>query len=539
MFIAENVNLWYNTKNTSNVFGVNIMDFKSTYLGIEFGSTRIKAVLCDSQAKVLAQGSYSWENMFENGHWTYPDALFTEGMSDCYNSLLKDIKEKYNEIPTTFGAIGISGMMHGYVALDKDYKLLVPFRTWRDTTTFDAADELTQMFNENIPLRWSISHLYQAVLNKEEHLSKLAHITTLSGYIHYLLTGENNLGIGDASGMFPLLNGRYNPEYISRLDNEIAKKGYNLKTLDVLPNIVLAGKVAGHLTEQGAALLDSTGNLKSGIPFCAPEGDAATGMVAVNAVTMGEGSVSAGTSAFAMLVVPNKPSDINRDVDLVSTPDGKDVAMIHVNNCCGELDAWVNLFDEFSKLSGNDINKGKIYDLLYENTLNSSEACGGISAYNFISAEPIIDIDTPCPSILRNKASMSLADFFKAQIYGTVSALAIGVEDFKAKEKVSITNFKASGGIFKTPKIAQQIYADALGCPVTLAETAGEGGAWGMAILALYLQNSHMPFDKWLNEKIFVNSNSTTLNNTEKGKKDFEMYISNYKEKLHKYFGVN
>lgn len=514
------------------------MDFLNTFLGIEFGSTRIKAVLCDNEAKVLAQGSFSWENSFINGHWTYPEELFTKGLADCYESLLEDVKEKYNEIPTTYGAIGISGMMHGYIALDKDYKLLAPFRTWRDTTTSTAADELTQLFDENIPLRWSVSHLYQAILNKEEHLGELSHITTLSGYMHYLLTGENNLGIGDASGMFPIASGEFNIQYATKLDEKIAEKGYNLKTLDLLPNIVLAGAKAGTLTEKGAALLDRSGNLKSGIPFCAPEGDAATGMVAVNAVTMGEGSVSAGTSAFAMLVVPSKPSEINRDVDVVSTPDGKDVAMIHVNNCCGEIDAWVNLFDEFSKLSGNKISKGKIYDLLYENTLNSSSDCGGISAYNFISAEPIINIDSPCPSIMRNKAAMSLADFFKAQIYATVSALAIGVEDFKEKEKVNISNFKASGGIFKTPKIAQQIYADALGCPVTLAETAGEGGAWGMAILALYLKNSDLRFDKWLNEKIFNNCKSTTLNNTEKGQKEFQTYLTNYKNNLSKHFEV-
>ncbi len=515
------------------------MDFSNTFLGIEFGSTRIKAVLCDNEAKVLAQGSYSWENSFVNGHWTYPEELFCKGLADCYESLLEDIKEKFIEIPATFGAIGISGMMHGYIALDKDYKLLTPFRTWRDTTTFKAADELTHLFSENIPLRWSVSHLYQAILNRDEHLSKLSHITTLSGYMHYLLTGENNLGIGDASGMFPILNNEYNIDYAAKLDEKIAQQGYNFKTLDLLPKIVLAGAKAGTLSQKGAALLDRTGKLKSGIPFCAPEGDAATGMVAVNAVTMGEGSISAGTSAFAMLVVPNKPKEINRDVDIVSTPDGKDVAMIHVNNCCGEIDAWVNLFDEFSKLSGNMISKGKIYDLLYENTLNSSSDCGGISAYNFISAEPIINVESSCPSIIRNKASMSLADFFKAQIYSTVSALAIGVEDFKTKEKVEISNFKASGGIFKAPKIAQQIYADALGCPVTLAETAGEGGAWGMAILALYLQNSDMPFDKWLNEKIFINSNSTTLNNSQKGQEEFKVYLTNYKDNLQKHFGVN
>ena len=508
------------------------MDFTKTYLGIELGSTRIKAVLCDAEAKVLAQGSFHWQNSFENGHWTYPEHLFTEGIAACYASLVEDIKEKFGQMPTTFGAIGVSAMMHGYIALDKDYQLLTPFRTWRDTTTGEAAVVLTELFSENIPLRWSVSHLYQAILNREPHLEKLCHITTLSGYMHYLLTGKNVLGVGDAAGMFPLSNGNYDGKLIEKLNEKIVANGYDFKIYNLLPKILFAGAVAGKLTEKGARLLDPTGNLQSGIPFCPPEGDAATGMVAVNAVTMGEGSVSAGTSAFAMLVTPNKPSEINRDVDIVATPDGKNVAMIHVNNCCGEIDAWVELFSEFSALTGQNLDKGKIYELLYNNTQNATSDCGGISAYNFISAEPILQVDAPCPSVIRKEANMSLADFFKAQLYSTVSALAIGVADFREKEEVEIANLKASGGIFKVPNIAQQIYADALACPIILTDTAGEGGAWGMAVLALYLANANEPFDAWLSQRIFADADTITLSPTKEGRENFIAFMENYKQNL-------
>ena len=511
------------------------MDFTKTYLGIELGSTRIKAVLCDEEAKVLAQGSFNWQNSFENGHWTYPERLFTEGTAACYASLVDDIKEKFDEIPTTFGAIGISAMMHGYVALDQDYRLLTPFRTWRDTTTGEAAAALTELFSENIPLRWSVSHLYQSILNGESHLKQLRHITTLSGYMHYLLTGENVLGVGDAAGMFPLAEGNYDEKLTKKIDEKIASHGYEFKITNLLPAILFAGQSAGKLTEEGARLLDRSGKLQSGIPFCPPEGDAATGMVAVNAVTMGEGSVSAGTSAFAMLVTPNKPQEINRDVDIVATPDGKNVAMIHVNNCCGEIDAWVDLFCEFLALSGQNVDKGKAYELLYTNTLHASKDCGGITAYNFISAEPILQVGAPCPSVLRKEANMSLADFFKAQLYSTVSALAIGVDDFKEKEHVELKNLKASGGIFKVPNIAQQIYADALDCPIILTDTAGEGGAWGMAVLALYLANAQQPFDAWLSQKIFAKADAVSLAPTKEGRENFMAFMENYKENLKKF----
>ena len=508
------------------------MDFAKTYLGIELGSTRIKAVLCDSCANILAQGSFQWQNVFENGHWTYPEALFIEGISKCYASLIEDIQKKFGEVPTTFGAMGISGMMHGYIALDKKYRLLTPFRTWRDTTTEQASAALTELFSENIPLRWSISHLYQAVLNGETHLHQLCHITTLSGYIHYLLTGENVLGVGDAAGMFPLSNGDFDKKLAQKLDQKFAELSCDFQTLDLLPKILFAGMPAGNLTEAGALLLDPTGKLQAGIPLCPPEGDAATGMVAVNAVTMGEGSISAGTSAFAMVVTPNKPKEINRDVDVVATPDGKNVAMIHANNCCGEIDAWVNLFAEFSALTGQNLDKGEIYNLLYQNTQNASADCGGICAYNFISAEPILRVKEPFPAVIRTQANMSLADFFKAQIYATVSALAIGVADFTKKEKVEIAKFKASGGIFKVPHIAQQVYADALSCPITLAETAGEGGAWGMAVLALYLFHHEKPFDEWLSQYIFIKENIFTLTPTEDGKKKFQTFLENYLKNL-------
>ena len=508
------------------------MDFSKTYLGIELGSTRIKAVLCDASANILAQGSFNWQNVFENGHWTYPESLFTKGLSDCYASLLNDIEEKYAEKPTTFGAIGISGMMHGYLAVDEDFCLLTPFRTWRDTTTGEAADQLTELFGENIPLRWGVSHIYQAVLNKEAHLNRLAHITTLSGYIHYCLTGEVVLGVGDAAGMFPLHGRQYDALCVEKLDKKFAEKGYVFSILDLLPKIRFAGENAGVLTAEGAALLDASGTLQAGIPFCAPEGDAATGMVAVNAITTGEGSLSAGTSAFAMLVTTEKPLQLNRNIDVVATPDGKPVVMLHANNCCGEIDAWVNLFAEFSNITGQNLSKGQIYEILYKNTRNASDDCGCISVYNFISAEPILAVEQPRPSVLRNKADMCLADFFKAQIYATISALAMSLDDFTKHEKLALGGFKASGGIFKVEGVAQQIYADAFSCPITLTDTAGEGGAWGMAILALYLDNTKMPLDKWLNESVFAKSKSVTCKPTETGIANFKAYLRNYKQNL-------
>lgn len=505
-----------------------MLDFSKCYLGIEFGSTRIKAVVIDENSTPVAQGGFSWENRFENGHWTYSEDLILTGLRACYTSLLKEISEKYHTAPTTFKAMGVSAMMHGYLALGENYNLLTPFRTWRDTTTGEAAAQLTELFLENVPLRWSVSHLYQAVLNGEEHLKDIRHFTTLAGFVHRLLTGENVLGVGDASGMFPVKNGEYDLENANKFNALLKTKGYNFDILALLPKILMAGEKAGTLTSDGAQLLDESGNLKGGIPFCPPEGDAGTGMVAVNAIKVGEGSISAGTSAFAMLVCDKKPTHLNRDVDLVCTPNGNDVAMIHQNNCCGELDKWVGLFSEFLNLAGVDMPTYKVYDLLYENTVNASEDCGGISAYNFISAEPILKVNSPCPSLIRQSGDFNLANLFKAQIFSTVAPLFVGISDFEKQENVKVNNFKASGGIFKTEKIAQQIYADALNCVVTLTQTAGEGGAWGMAVLAQYLDNCEKPLDSWLSTFVFKNSKTVSLSPSESGKKQFENYLEGY-----------
>lgn len=511
-----------------------MVNFSECYLGIELGSTRIKAVVIDKSSKPIASGGFSWQNSFENGHWTYPEELFFTGIRECYKSLLKDISSKFNTTPTTFKAIGVSAMMHGYIALDENFEMLVPFRTWRDTTTGDAAEELTALFSENVPLRWSISHLYQAILNGEEHLKNLSHFTTLAGYIHFMLTGENVLGVCDASGMFPVKNKQYDQNLIDKFDSLIKQKGYSFSLNSLLPKLLLAGEKAGVLTESGARLLDESGVLKAGIPFCAPEGDAATGMVAVNAVALNEGSISAGTSAFAMIVANEKPKKLNRDLDVVCTPNGNDVVMIHQNNCSGEIDAWVGLFTEFASLIGADIPTYKIYDLLYENTETADDDLGVVS-YNFISAEPILKVDSPCPSVFRTNQQLKLANFFKSQLYSTVAPLSKGVSDFEKEENIKVKQFKASGGIFKTERVAQEIYANALNTPVTLTQTAGEGGAWGMAVLAQYLDNCEKPLDKWLDTEVFKDSKTVSISPNEKNRAQFEafmkIYLSTMKEK--------
>ena len=446
-----------------------------TYLGIEFGSTRIKAVLIDETYTALASGSHAWENQFENGYWTYSEDAILQGLRECFASLSANVMQNYGVPLTDVGAIGISGMMHGYLAFDENDNLLTPFRTWRNTTTEQAADILTETFGFNIPQRWSVAHLYQAMLNREPHIPNIAYITTLAGYIHYRLTGRREVGVGEASGIFPIENGDYNEKMLSAFQKLTDGAGYKLNIRELLPKVRNAGEKGAALTGAGAALLDATGTLKAGIPICPPEGDAGTGMVATNAVRPATGNVSAGTSVFSMLVLKRPLTGLYREIDVVTTPHGAPVAMVHCNNGCSELDAWIGLFEEFSKLTDNPIPKSALYELLYRNTQHSAPDCGGVVSYNFLAGEPVANLAQGYPMYYRSADSrLNLANFFRSQLYAAVATLRIGMEILFERENVHAESFSAHGGLFKVEGVAQQILADALHTPITVQTTAGE-----------------------------------------------------------------
>ena len=505
-----------------------------TYLGIEFGSTRIKAVLIDDTFAPIASGSHDWQNRFENGVWTYSSDDITGGLQHCYASLVEDIEKKYGVVPTSYGAMGISGMMHGYMAFDKDDNLLVPFRTWRNTITEQAAAELSELLGFNIPQRWSIAHLYQAVLNGEEHTKHIAHINTLAGYIHCLLTGKRHVGVGEASGIFPIENGQYNPEYIRRVDELLESRGFGVKLRDVLPGVLSAGASEARLTDEGAKLLDPTGRLKAGIILCPPEGDAGTGMTATNSVLPRTGNVSAGTSIFAMLVLDKPLSGCYPEIDVVTTPDGAPVAMVHCNNCSSELDAWVKVFGEFAELSGHPIAKPELYDMLYYAALKGDPDCGGTVAYNFLSGEPVVGAENGRPMYFRTPdGKFNLANLFRAEIYSTMAALKLGMDILFEKEHVSADKFTGHGGLFKTKGVAQQFLADGLGTAVSVMKTAGEGGAWGMALLAAYsVCGGEKSLPEFLENEVFAEMECSTLNPEENGAAGFGKFIENYKHGL-------
>ncbi len=501
-----------------------------TFLGIEFGSTRIKACLIDDMYTPIASGSYEWENQFEDGYWTYSLSEVHKGLRECFSDLSKNVYDKYDVKLTTVGAMGVSGMMHGYLAFDIDDNLLVPFRTWRNTTTEVASSKLTELFGFNIPQRWSIAHLYQAILNGEEHVSKTKYITTLSGYVHYLLTGKRELGIGEASGMFPINNNDYDAQMIEKFDkiSTLERSIY-----DLLPEIKQAGEKGAYLTEKGAEILDPTGTFKAGVPLCPPEGDAGTGMVATNAVKPRTGNVSAGTSIFAMLVLEKAFCDIHKEIDIVTTPDGFPVAMVHCNNCCGEIDAWVNLFNEFAELAGMSMGKSKIYDMLYKNTELADTDCGGITAYNYLSGEHVTGIEKGFPMYFRtHQSKMNLGNFIKAQLYSTMATLKLGVDILFENENVAIEQIQAHGGLFKVKGVTQQILANALNTNVSVMETAGEGGSWGMALLAAFMNSDELSLANWLDDKVFINMNTETVTPNEDGVCGFSEYIKRYKAGL-------
>lgn len=487
----------------------------NTSLGIEFGSTRIKAVLVGPDNGVLASGSHEWENRLENGIWTYSLDDIWNGLQDCYKNLAGDVKAQYGETLTTIGSIGFSAMMHGYMAFDKDGELLVPFRTWRNTITEEAAAKLTEAFSYNIPQRWSIAHLYQAILNKEEHVSSIAFFTTLAGFIHWKLTGEKVLGVGDASGMFPIDSETcdYDAKMLARFDEMVAPCGYPWKLTEILPKVLSAGEQAGVLTEDGAKLLDPSGNLKAGIPVCPPEGDAGTGMVATNSVAVRTGNVSAGTSVFAMIVLEKALEKVHTEIDLVTTPTGEAVAMVHCNNCTSDLNAWVNLFKEFAESFGIEVDMNKLFSVLYNKALEGDADCGGLLAYNYFSGESITGFEEGRPLFARTPDSkFNLANFMRVHLFTALGALKNGLDILLKEEHVKIDKIYGHGGLFKTPVVGQRIMAAAMDTPVSVMKTAGEGGAWGIAVLASYMKNKKdgQSLADYLNDEVFAGQEGVT-----------------------------
>ncbi len=508
-----------------------------TALGIEFGSTRIKAILIDEHYAPIASGSYEWENRYENGFWTYHlDEIWT-GLQACYSALRDQVAQEYDVSLETLGAIGFSGMMHGYMPFDESGNLLVPFRTWRNTTTGQAAKSLTELFQFNIPLRWSIAHLYQALLNQEPHVANIAHLTTLAGYVHWRLTGEKVMGVGEASGMFPI-DSQINDFDASKLSlfNERLKEANVSWTLqDILPTVLAAGESAGVLTEEGVRLLDSSGTLKAGIPLCPPEGDAGTGMVATNSVAERTGNVSAGTSAFAMIVLEKKLSKLHPEIDMVTTPSGSPVAMVHTNTCTSDLDAWVALFREFLDALGIDLEQSRLFGTLYQQALAADADGGGLLAFNYVAGEPITGFDEGRPLFARSPESQfNLANFMRTHLYASLGTLKIGMDILFEEENVQIDQILGHGGFFKTPEVGQRMMAAALGVPVAVMETAGEGGAWGIALLAAYMlkRSDDESLAGFLSEKVFASENSLTVQPDAQDVAGFLAFMERYKAGL-------
>ena len=505
-------------------------------LGIEFGSTRIKAVLIDESNKPIAQGCHEWENSLVDGLWTYSIEEIWYGLQDCYANLLKDVKAQYDCVIEHLSAIGISAMMHGYMAFDENGKILVPFRTWRNTNTGKAAAELSELFVYNIPLRWSISHLYQCILEGNEHVKDIKYLTTLAGYIHWQLTGEKVLGIGDASGMLPIdsTTKDYNSEMVEKFDKLIQGKGYPWKLIDILPKVLSAGEHAGTLTDEGAKRLDVSGNLKGGIPLCPPEGDAGTGMVATNAVKQRTGNVSAGTSSFSMIVLEKDLSKPSEMIDMVTTPDGSPVAMVHCNNCTSDINAWIKLFKEYQELLGVPVDMNEIYSKLYNNALTGDADCGGVLAYNYISGEPVTGLSEGRPMVVRSANDrFNLANLFRSHLYATVAVLKLGNDILFNEEKVKVDRITGHGGLFKTKGVGQRILAAALNSPISVMETAGEGGAWGIALLAGYLVNKESKsLADYLEYVVFDGNTGVAISPTPEDVEGFNKYMDYYKAGL-------
>ena len=514
---------------------INTMNSMKTYLGIEFGSTRIKAILIDEDSRVVASGAHDWENRLENGIWTYTLEDIRLGLQDAYATLAKDYADKYGEQLTKIGGMGFSAMMHGYMAFNANGELLVPFRTWRNTITGEASAKLSELFGFNIPQRWSIAHLYQAILNKEEHVPEISYVLTLAGYIHYMLTGKRVLGVGEASGMFPIDSetGKFDAGMIAKFDELIKPCGFSWNLESVLPGVLNAGEAAGTLTEEGAKFIDPTGTLQAGIPVCPPEGDAGTGMVATNSVRVKTGNVSAGTSVFAMIVLDKPLSKLYPEIDMVTTPSGKPVAMVHCNNCSTDLDAWMRIFSEFAELSGHPIKKPALYDMLLMNAMNGDPDCGGMVSCNYFSGEHITHFEEGRPMLLRTPDSnFTLANLIRNNLFSALSTLKIGLDILMA-ENVEIDSILGHGGYFKTKGVGQKLLAAAMNTPVSVMETAGEGGAWGMAVLAQYMVlGADQTLEDYLDSRVFADMKAVTEAPDKKDVDGFNAHIERYRRML-------
>lgn len=507
-----------------------------TALGIEFGSTRIKAVLIGKNHEPLASGSYDWENTYDNGIWTYSLDRVWEGLRSAFAALKKSVADKYDVKLTTVGALGISGMMHGYLAFDKHGNQLAQFRTWRNTITAKSAEELSELFDFNIPQRWSIAHLYQAILNGEEHVKDIDYIATLAAYVHWKLTGNKVIGIGEASGMFPIDSeiNDYDKKMLAKFDEKISGKGFPWKIEGILPKVLVAGENAGVLTQEGALLLDPTGEFKAGVALCPPEGDAGTGMVATNSVAVRTGNVSAGTSIFLMVVLEKALSKLYPEIDMVTTPAGKPVAMVHCNNCSGEIDAWAGMFTSMFKALGVEMSIYKVLDKMFELSLSGDKDCGGLVAYNYLSGEVITGLDSGKPMFFRGPDSkFTLENFSRVQLCSAAATLSIGMEILE-NEKVKVDRILGHGGYFKAPIAGQKIMGAALKAPVSVMKTAGEGGPWGVAILAEYMvgKADGETLDEYLENKVFASMDSTEIAPDAEDIAGFNKFLENYKKGL-------
>ena len=507
------------------------MDLNKTALGLELGSTRIKAVLIDEGHMPIASGDFEWENQLVNGIWTYSMESVRKGVQACFAALRDDVRTKYGFELTTVGAIGVSAMMHGYLPFDKDGNQLAEFRTWRNTITGEAAEKLTDLLGFNIPQRWSIAHLYQAILNGEEHVKDIAFLTTLAGYIHWLLTGEKVMGVGEASGMFPIDSEKldYDEGMVQKFN---ALTGLDLRA--ILPKVLVAGEPAGTLTEAGARFLDPSGILQPGIPVAPCEGDAGTGMAATNSVRARTGNVSAGTSDFAMIVT-EKPLGVHREIDMVTTPAGAPVAMVHCNNCTSDINAWVNLFSEFADEIGAPRNKGELFTLLFRKALEGDADCGGLMNFNYFSGEGVTDLDEGRPVFARMPDSrFTLANFMRTQLLSSLATLKIGLDILTQTEHVAIDKLYGHGGFFKTPGVGQRMLSAAVGAPVSVMETAGEGGPYGMALLAAYMlwKDEGETLEDYLDNRVFASAATSTLSADKLEIAGFAAFLERYRNSL-------
>ena len=506
-------------------------------LGIELGSTRIKAVLVNEKNQPIASGSHEWENQLVNNIWTYSEEAIWTGIQESYQDMVKDVKEKYGVPVKKLAAIGFSAMMHGYMPFNEAGELLVPFRTWRNTMTEKASEALTELFQYHIPQRWSIAHLYQAMLNQEPHVKDITFMTTLEGYVHWKLTGEKVLGVGEGSGMFPIDMEikNYDPKCLAAFDKLAAPYGFPWKLEEILPKVLLAGEEAGRLTEEGAKLLDTTGELEAGIPFCPPEGDAGTGMVATNSIAKRTGNVSAGTSVFSMVVLEKPLSKVYPEIDLVTTPTGNLVAMVHCNNCTSDLNAWVNLFKEFAEAMGIQVDMNQLFGTLYHKAMEGDTDCGGLLAYNYFSGEHITGFEEGRPLFVRTPESkFNLANFMRVNLFTSLGALKTGMDILLKEEGVRLDKILGHGGLFKTKGVGQNLLAGAIDTPVSVMETAGEGGAWGIAVLASYLVNKEAgeSLEDYLNHKVFAGQEGEEVQPDTRDVQGFNEFMVRYKAGL-------